>query len=269
MLCRAKINLTLHVGAKIPSGRWSGYHPVESLVVFADMGDELCFQPAAATRLMIEGAFAAGLSASADNLILKAMRACQAEAQDIRLTKNLPVASGMGGGSANAAAVLRKFDPDMKVDAVSLGADVPVCRLSQTAMMQGIGERVDAIPGLGRVAALLVNPGVGVSTQAIFKQYDAVQRPAHPPSTSRTGSLLQRARAGQNDLQTIAISEAPVIADVLHAIQDREGCQLARMSGSGATCFGLFETMDAAQHAAMALDDRGWWVKPCWLGDQS
>ncbi len=269
MLCRAKINLTLHVGAAISSGRWQGYHPVESLVVFADFGDWIDFAPSDATRLDIRGEFAAGLSVDDDNLVLKAARAIEAPPTAMTLTKNLPVSAGLGGGSANAASVLRqfRFDPDFEI--VSLGADVPVCYLSKTAMMESIGERVTPIEGLGTIAAVLVNPGIAVSTGAIFKAFDREIRPIEPLQTSQSGSLLDRARLGRNDLQDIAIQYAPIIADVIKAIAEQPGCDLARMSGSGASCFGLFQDDEVAAMAANHLKNLGWWAVACRLGDEN
>jgi len=266
MLCRAKINLTLHVGAPMTTGAWAGYHPVESLVVFADYGDNIQFEPSDHPSLTIDGPFGRELTPGSDNLIVKALELCDAPPQTVHLTKNLPLSSGLGGGSANAAAVLRSFDPDGLVDASAIGADVPVCRLSQTAMMEGVGEVITALPGLGRVPAVLVNPGVALSTARIFARYDALSPPVSLAKTATNGSLLDRARSGANDLQTASILEAPIIGDVLEAISQQPSCQLARMSGSGATCFGLFETMEAAEASAKTLSATGWWSVATWLG---
>lgn len=267
MWCRAKVNLTLHVGAPLQGGRWANYHPVESLVVFADIGDDVNLVPAMATTLMIDGPTGARLSAGPDNLILRALNLCDAPPHAIHLSKHLPVSSGLGGGSANAAAVLRAFDPDGHVDDASLGADIPVCRLSQTAMMMGIGEQVTLVPDLGTVAAVLVNPGVPVSTAAIFQAYDSRHPAALPKQTTSQGSLLERARSGTNDLEADAIGVAPEIAAVLTSLRAQPGCELARMSGSGATCFGLFVDGAAAAHAAEALSRPDWWVVATQLGD--
>lgn len=267
MLCRAKINLTLHVGAPFPTGRWTGYHPLESLVVFADIGDELRFELGDERHeLRIDGPFSEGLSAKSDNLVVKALDVCNAPPTRVTLTKNIPVSAGLGGGSANAAAVLRQFGSDGR-DAVDLGADVPVCYRSETAMMVGIGETVTPLEGLGRIPAVLVNPGRPVSTGAIFKAYDGANPAKDPSKTARTGTLLDRARSGTNDLQAIAIELEPSIRDVLSAMEQQEGCQLARMSGSGATCFGLFETEPQAIEAAQNLAKPGWWSVSTWLGE--
>lgn len=267
MLCRAKVNLTLHVGAPMTSGRWMGYHPVESLVVFADVGDDITFMPSPDNVLTIGGQNGAGLSPGPDNLIARALKLCGAPPQSVHLTKRLPVSSGLGGGSANAAAVLRMFDPDGRVDDVALGADVPVCRLSKTAMMQGIGERVSPVQGLGTVPAVLVNPGVPVSTGDIFRLYDSRHPPSVPRQTARQGCLLERAISGTNDLEADAIVKAPDIGTVLAMLRTQFGCDLARMSGSGATCFGLFSDDAAAARAADALSQRGWWAVATRLGD--
>lgn len=269
MRCRAKVNLTLHVGAPILSGRWKGYHPVESLVVFADIGDDIDFELSRENLLTIGGPFGADLTAGPDNLITQALKLCGAPPQSVCLTKQLPVSSGLGGGSANAAAVLRMFDPDGRVDDASLGADIPVCRLSQTAMMEGIGDRVSPLPKLGTVSAVLVNPGVPVSTGAIFRSYDSTNPPVIPRQTPRDGSLLERARTGINDLEAPAIAQAPVIATVLTMLRTLSGCDLARMSGSGATCFGLFTSDASAARAAEALSQRGWWAVATRLGEPS
>lgn len=267
MLCRAKVNLTLHVGAPIVSGRWTGYHPVESLVVFADVGDVITFTVDTENSLTINGPFGEGLSAGPDNLICKAMTLCGAPPQALHLTKHLPVSSGLGDGSANAAAILRMFDPDNCVDDASLGADIPVCRLSKTAMMEGVGERVSPVPDLGSVAAVLVNPGVPVSTGDVFQAYDKKGPATNPQQTVRRGDLLARAQSGTNDLEVPAILNVPEIGAVLTLLRAQTGCDLARMSGSGATCFGLFSNDAAAKIAADALSQRGWWAVATRLGD--
>ena len=265
-LARAKVNLTLHVGAV----RDDGYHPVESLVVFANIGDDLNFKPADETALTIVGADE--LPTDGNNLIIRAMQMVEASPHHIHLVKNLPVSAGLGGGSANAAAVLRQFSSD-KSDtelAFNLGADVPVCRASQTAMMRGIGGHVTPLSGLGQLSAILVNPGVAVSTGAIFKAMDAQPRETDPKESASKGDLLSRALSGTNDMQEAAIMQAPVISDVLRALAQQTGCALARMSGSGASCFGIFRSDAQAQQAAQAISQAqpSWWVRVCRLGDQ-
>lgn len=276
ILARAKVNLTLHVGAAIQSGRHQGYHPVESLVAFADFGDELTAVHAPQSSMSIAGPFGAGLTAGEDNLVFKALSQCGVHAQSIHLTKNIPVSAGLGGGSANAAAILRVFDPVGAVDPLALGADVPVCRRSETAMMEGIGERVTPLPGLGTVAAVIANPGRPVSTAQIFSAFDAQTRPENPSQTARRGTLIERARSGGNDLQPIAVSLVPDIAGVIEVIAAQPGCELARMSGSGASVFGLFGSDEAAKAAEDRLtelrtnDPSQWgrlWARACRLGD--
>ncbi len=283
---RAKINLTLHVGRPIidPHDPFFGYHPLDSLVVFADIGDELGIEASPITRLTLQGEYSRDLTASDDNLILRAVRSVQ-QAADISashfafdLMKNLPVSSGMGGGSADAAAALRLLGAYVDLPlrtwheiAISLGADVPVCYLSETAHMTGIGENVTRVSGLGQIDAVLVNPNVAVSTAQIFKDFDN----AHPKDTPRpqkdTGTLLERAMDGRNDLEPIAIDLCPAIDDVLGAISLQDSCQLSRMSGSGATCFGLFPDAISAKNAAAAIlkNNPDWWVKPCKFGDSA
>ncbi len=271
-LARAKVNLTLHVGALIQDGQWSGYHPVESLVVFADFGDELTFTPAERTVVNYGGPFSKNLTEKnfGQNSMIEALEMCGVkEPMSMRLEKNIPIAAGLGGGTADAAAVLRLFDPKQKIHPTKIGADGPVCFLSKTAMMEGIGEIITPQSGLSQLSAVLINPGVAVSTGAIFKAMDAAPRPENPAATSRQGDLLSRALSGANDMQDTAIAQAPVIADVLRALAQQAGCELARMSGSGATCFGIFRSDAQAQFAAEAISISlpGWWVKPCKLGD--
>ncbi|RKQ70996.1 4-diphosphocytidyl-2-C-methyl-D-erythritol kinase [Litorimonas taeanensis] len=269
VLARAKINLTLHVGQAFSEGDYQGYHPVDSLVVFADFGDLLHFNAGEPEAIHITGPFAAGLQAERDNLVSRALGNTKAGSQIITLEKNIPVSAGLGGGSANAAAILRFFDPKGEASAIQLGADVPVCRLSETALMQGIGERVTPIAGKGQVHAVLVNPGVAVSTSEIFKAFDSVSHQPQPLPSLTTGTLLECARAGRNDLEPIAIKLAPVISEVLSALAQTSGCELARMSGSGATCFGLYPDEESAENGAKVLKGlhTNWWVRSCLLGD--
>jgi len=269
---RAKINLTLHVGRVIkdPHDPFFGYHPLDSLVVFADIGDHITMSASDKTSLTIDGAFSTGLTAGDDNLILRALSAAKAGPQAVRLEKNLPVSAGIGGGSANAAAILRLCGVDDPATIVGLGADVPVCLTSQTAHMTGIGEDVSLLPNMGTLQALLVNPGVAVSTGAIFKAFDAgtdIRETPRPMKTS--GDLLARALDGRNDLEPIAISQAPIIGDVLRLLASQSGCQLARMSGSGATCFGIFENETFLRGAKATLQKQApdWWCQAAVLGE--
>lgn len=283
---RAKVNLTLHVGRVIAdiADRFYGYHPLDSLVVFADIADEITAQPASETSLDIIGPFAKGLDAEADNLILKAVKAvsvrCDIPALAITLTKNLPVSAGLGGGSANAAAMLRILQnfADLPIDewraiALALGADVPVCLASKTSHMTGIGEGVAAITGLGRWPALLVNPGVPTPTGEVFNSFDNMTGVNAPRETPRPqkhgGDMLARTVDGRNDLEPPAIRSVPIINDVLRELSAQSGAQIARMSGSGASCFALFERPAAAQAAALKLSQAypKWWVQSCEFGE--
>ncbi len=256
---------------KDPSDPFYGYHPLDSLVVFADIGDELEMIAAEKTALSIGGPFGMGLTADGDNLILRALTAANASPQYVTLEKHLPVSAGIGGGSANAAAVLRMCGIDNLHTAVSLGADVPVCLRSETAHMTGIGEDVTLMPGMGQLHALLVNPRVAVSTASIFKAFDAAPDVSQTPRPMKTsGDLLSRALDGRNDLEPIAIAQAPVIGDVLRMLASQTGCQLARMSGSGATCFGLFESDRTLRKAEAAIRAQApeWWCVATLLGDK-
>jgi len=273
---RAKVNLTLHVG----SVQDNGYHPLHSLVVFADIGDVLEAQPAEKFTLKLKGPFSHDTPDGAENLIIEAASiVAKHNHVDVKLAylleKNLPVASGLGGGSADAAAGLRILSSTNHVNWSSqaesflpFGADVPVCYLSRTCIMEGIGEEILPLPGLGQIPAILVNPGVRVSTKDVFEKFDCMgASSAHELSA---GSLLHMAKSGRNDLQAIAVVMQPVIQTVLDEIERQDGCQLGRMSGSGATCFGLFTSQASAKRAAetMRKTHPDWWCVPTMLGDE-
>lgn len=277
----AKVNLTLRVTGR----RADGYHELESLVVFAEVGDVVSVAPAATRSftLDVKGPFADALRGEHDNLVLRAARALAGRTGDapgaaIVLTKNLPVASGIGGGSADAAAALRALlrfwnlglpATELSELALGLGADVPVCLRGEPVVMSGIGEKLQPVPAVPPLWLLLVNPGVAVSTPAVFKAlagaYSTVLEPRRPPADA-AGFLAWVAARG-NDLEAPACGLAPVIGDVLAALAALPGCRVARMSGSGATCFGLFESEAEARGAAAALakGHAGWWVAPARL----
>lgn len=258
----AKLNLALHVRRR----REDGYHELETLFAFADRGDVLHAEPADGMKLQIVGPFAGGLSADGNNLVLRAAHALRAAAGTpqggkLVLEKNLPIASGIGGGSADAAAALRLLsrlwdvDVDLMPIAASLGADAPACLFSQTASGKGIGDQLEPWSGggIGGAPVLLVNPGVACPTGPIFAAWDGIDRGPLDPDEWREG---------RNDLETPAISLVPVIADVLAVLREQQGLSLARMSGSGATCFGLFES-PAHRDAACAIIGAGhpdWWT---------
>jgi 4-diphosphocytidyl-2-C-methyl-D-erythritol kinase len=267
----AKVNLALHVRRR----REDGYHEIESLFAFATDGDVIVAQaaPAGALTLAIDGPFAEGLDAGPDNLVMRAARALLAaggsgQGAAIRLTKKLPVASGIGGGSADAAATLRLLQrlwglelPEATLHAVALalGSDVPACVVSETRMVGGRGEALAAVEVAGLTGApmLLVNPGVPVSTGPVFAGWDRVDR--GPLIAGAMGEIIAE---GRNDLEASAIAIAPEIAAVLSALRGCEGVRLARMSGSGATCFALFDDPAARAAAAATLraEHPGWWV---------
>ncbi len=283
----AKINLTLAIIGR----RADGYHELESLVVFADLADRLRLSPDAPLGLAISGPNAEECGPDADNLVLKAARALAAACGSLRLgrftlTKYLPVAAGIGGGSADAGAALRLLarvnaiapdDPRLFDAARATGADVPVCVDPRARTMRGIGEILSAPLALPRLPAVLVNPRVGVATKDVFaalrlapgQRLHARESGPHEPAISDDPKALRELlRAGRNDLEAPAIAVQPVIAAVLAALRAAPGCELARMSGSGATCFGLFASQRAARAAARALQSREphWWVRATTLG---
>lgn len=266
---KAKVNLFLHVGARRPDG----FHELESLAVFADTGDALAFECADTLSLSIDGPFAAALRDEPDNLVLRAARALAAHAgieprAKITLTKNLPVASGIGGGSADAAAALRGLSRLWNISsplheiALSLGSDVPVCLESKPAWMTGRGEHIEPI-SLPSIPMVLVNPGVSVSTSDVFARVKNRTGTGHakPQAIHSVGELVSYLKSTTNDLQTPACEIAPVIGDVLAALSNT-GAFIARMSGSGATCFGIYENDAAAQKVAniIAKAHADWWI---------
>ena len=277
----AKINLYLHVVGR----RADGYHELDSLVAFADIADTVTAAPAAALSLAIDGRFAAALAGdTGDNLVLRAAgllaaRFAVTAGAALRLTKLLPVASGIGGGSSDAAAALRALRSLWKIEATGdeiaglaarLGADVPVCLLGRTAWLGGIGDVLTPAPALPPVAVVLANPGIALATQAVFAarrgRFSAPSRFAEPVADAAgLAAMLSRRR---NDLTEAAVGIVPAIADVLARLAACEGVLLARMSGSGATCFALFAETGAALAAATRLSGErpGWWVAAGRLG---
>lgn len=263
----AKVNLYLRVTGR----RADGYHLLDSLAIFAAVGDSLAVAPAERLTLRLDGPEAGALAAEPDNLVLRAARALAAATGVTRgaaltLTKRLPVASGIGGGSADAAAALRGLArlwgvaADLPAIAATLGADVPVCLASGPARMQGIGEVLSPAPALPGFGLLLVNPRVAVATPAVFAaRAPGFSAPAEVPAgLADAPALAEWLRPLGNDLEAAAIGLCPPIAAVLAAIAAQPDCLLARMSGSGATCFGIFPTPAAAEAAAAALP-AGWW----------
>ncbi len=270
----AKLNLYLHITAI----RENGYHELDSLFVFAGIGDTLAVEPADSLTLTVDGPFAAAIPADGDNLVVRAARALSPDGSRgarIRLTKNLPVASGIGGGSADAAATLRALDalwglelPAVRLERIAegLGADVPACVRSVPAQVSGIGEILAPAAPLPECWVVLVNPGVAVPTPAVFRRFDADVtrfRPAAPLGPVGSAVKLAAALAERaNDLEPPALAMEPVIGDVLALLRKTTGCLLARMSGSGATCFGLYAGEGDARAAAGRLfgSNPSWWT---------
>jgi 4-diphosphocytidyl-2-C-methyl-D-erythritol kinase len=275
-LAPAKINLFLHAGNR----RADGYHDIESLVVFASVGDELSFEEADTLSLSVEGPFASALAQEEDNLVLRAARRFAEQAQveprvHITLTKNLPVASGIGGGSSDAAATFRGLSRlwpgQVNLQALwnmggEIGSDVPVSVLPGCWWMTGRGERFASISEMGTFDALLVNAGAPVSTAAV---YDALRertgpgRIARPPRFRTIRELTDYLGGAGNDLEAPARALCPVIGEQLEALASTRAL-LARMSGSGATCFGIYPDAVSAQAAAHAIAEQhpNWWLAP-------
>jgi 4-diphosphocytidyl-2-C-methyl-D-erythritol kinase len=253
----AKINLALHVRRR----REDGYHELETLFAFVDAGDVLTAKPAAQDSVTTVGEFAGGLDNPFDNLVAKALNALpRPQGRAVTLEKNLPVAAGLGGGSADAGAVFRIVEAlqglpdDWLARAAKLGADVPACVLSRTHIGLGTGTEQESVEDdLAGTPVLLLNPRVPLSTGPVFKAWDGLDR---GPLPNGPASLI--AQEGRNDLEAPAISLCPVIADVLAALRDTAPW-LARMSGSGATCFALYETIEARDAAAAAMPS-AWWT---------
>jgi 4-diphosphocytidyl-2-C-methyl-D-erythritol kinase len=267
-IARAKINLALHVLGR----RQDGYHELDSLVAFTLLGDRLSFEPAERTSLAITGPFASELSAGPDNLVLRAAAyfaqrfPTEGVHAHITLEKHLPVASGLGGGSADAAATLRGLARlsgvvlPSREDAIlarTLGADVPVCLISQSSRMTGIGEIIRPLAGYDGQPILLVNPASPVATARVFETL------ALQPGDKAFAGIVDASNLSEtrNDLTIAACQLNPAIRDVLSEIAGVDGVRIARMSGSGATCFGLFDRADEAERASREIAARhpNWW----------
>ena len=272
----AKLNLFLHVTGR----RSDGYHELESLVAFAEVHDRVEVEPADRLLFRVDGPFADALGADPENLVVTAAHALAAKAgvvprARIRLCKSLPVAAGIGGGSADAAAALRAlcalWDVTIPGDefaalALVLGADVPVCLAARPGIVRGIGERIAPVPALPAAPVVLVNPMIPLATAAVFA---AREGPFSTPMTfdapfGDIPALAAALRGTGNDLAAGARRICPEIDAVLGAIEASPSCLVARMSGSGPTCFGLFPTERAARNAASRIASArpGWWVCP-------
>jgi len=275
-LARAKVNLALHITGQRPDG----YHLLDSLVVFPQIGDRIALQSAEKLELVLEGPFARDLEGPTDdNLILKTVRSFADKADipnpgiRLTLTKRLPVSSGIGGGSSDAATTLRLLEDfsgtylqeeELHALALSLGADVPVCLFPEPQIMRGIGDELDPGPELPPCGIVLVNPKVGVSTPEVFKSMTRRDNPALPlvPEKFETlGQLAGYLASCRNDLQEPAIGLCGPIGEILAALETDSRIELARMSGSGATCFGLCEPKDMLDiERGLRTEHPEWWI---------
>jgi 4-diphosphocytidyl-2-C-methyl-D-erythritol kinase len=280
---RAKVNLTLRVVGR----RVDGYHELESVVAFADCADQLSLTPGPELRLRTIGPLAEACGEASDNLVFKAAQLLAELVPDLKLgefvlDKVLPVAAGIGGGSADAAAALRLLaklnelpldDPRLREVALSTGADVPVCLVSQACDMTGVGENLLPL-NLPTMPCVMINPRVPVATKDVFAALglqkgellvgagDVIEAPGWPDDGGSIGDWVEALGAGTNDLQAPAQRIQPLIGEVLTALRAADGCRLARMSGSGATCFAIFQEGAKAQAAAktIKLAHPEWWV---------
>ena len=276
----AKVNLTLRVLGR----RRDGYHNIESLVAFVQICDRLALLPGGALKLVVRGPAARSLGSRSKNLVLKAARLLAAEVEGLTLgrftlTKNLPVAAGLGGGSADAAAALRllahanrlkRNDPRILKVARQIGADVPVCLDPRARLMRGIGEILSDPIDIPKLSVVLVNPGVGLATKGVFARYDSRRSPAGATQASRAmivpqwrSAFVAMLAVDRNDLEPAALALVPAIATALEVLRGSSGCCLARMSGSGATCFGIFASSRVAAAAARKIKAAHprWWVR--------
>ncbi|MCF8880807.1 4-(cytidine 5'-diphospho)-2-C-methyl-D-erythritol kinase [Hyphobacterium sp. SN044] len=278
----AKLNLTLHVGPVRPDG----YHPVDSLVVFADWGDRLTFEAADTLSLEISGEGAETLRAEDGNLVLKAAETLaiaagiNAPGARIRLDKSIPLGAGLGGGSADAAAALRGLNRLWELDwpedmlaglGAEIGSDVPACVFSRPLRMRGRGERTELLETWPALPTLLVNPRQSVSTGRIFALYDNDPQPIAAmgtPACETAEQAIGTVAAGRNDLQPHAVTAAGAVGEVLKALEELPAARLVRMTGSGSTCFALFDSKEAAVEAGIriAASHADWLIQPVMLG---
>jgi 4-diphosphocytidyl-2-C-methyl-D-erythritol kinase len=270
-LARAKVNLALHVTRR----REDGYHELDSVVAFADVGDRLVFQSTDDSEHSIayHGSFGEALREAGDDIVLKAASLLQAHRQPaksglhITLEKNLPLSSGIGGGSSDAAATLRGLmrlwktnlsDSQLLALALKLGADVPVCLRSVPSRMSGIGDRLEPLPSFRAMPAVLVNPGTPIATQTVFAALGL------KPGNQAFAPIadVRDLASCRNDLEKPAMKLVPDLAEILALLRSQPGLLFARMSGSGATCFGLFADAEASERAAQAIGNNhpSWWV---------
>lgn len=271
-LAPAKVNLSLRITGRRPDG----YHLLDSIVAFTDFGDRIAVETAVELSLTVDGPQADGIPTDSGNLVLQAATALAKatgtrRGAAIRLTKELPAAGGIGGGSSDAAAALRLLcrlwdvapsREDLAAIALKLGADVPVCLEPRPRHMSGIGEKLGVLPPFPGAGIVLANPGHPCATPDVFRAYSGpFSTPGMPMLPGHSAHALARALTRErNDLTEAAVSVCPAIRDVLSALRDAPGTLLYRMSGSGATCFALYETPEKAKFAASRIARDGWWV---------
>lgn len=281
----AKVNLFLHVGPLRPDG----FHPISSLMVFADIGDRLSAAPAGRLSLEVEGPMSSHAPSGDDNLVLRAVRALAAKAGvgepglDLVLHKALPAAAGLGGGSSDAAAALRLArealglelaDAELETVASSLGSDIPACVSGRPAIAEGRGERLRAAPGLGPLPAVLLRPPVDSATGPVYRAFDAdtggaaADAPELPAKIATPADAARVFAACRNDLEAPAVALQPMIAAALAELRAQPETLLGRMSGSGSACFALCADAGSAERLAARLETAhpDWWIKPCRLG---
>ncbi len=276
LLAPVKVNLYLHVTGR----RDDGYHLVDTLIAFGGFGDEVTVEPSDGISLTIDGPFSEDLPVDDANLVVRALTRLRHETgvlqgAKVHLHKQIPLASGMGGGSSDAGAALLgaarlwklpdgpETDQTVMEVAKSLGADVPACVYRRPCYASGIGQDLLAAPIMPRAGMVLINPGIKLSTPSVFRERRSGFTPDMADANATfddVGALIQFLEERDNNLTNAAIRLAPAVEDVLYALNELPGCRLARMSGSGATCFALFDDLAAAEHAAAQLDHPFWWV---------
>ncbi len=267
----AKLNLTLHVTGKLPNG----YHELDSLVVFTEFGDHLELEPAREFLLVANGPFSQVLPPASKNIIHSALRLFEGRGTDFKvsLEKSIPVSAGLGGGSTNATSALRLaanyLGCPLPVDIqklVAIGSDLPVCLTGKPSIVRGLGEELTILDRFYEFPVLLVNPNKPVQTKEVYRQLSEVDNPPQTPYPVKgnNGDVLTWLKEQRNDLESPAILLCPEIKNILSGLREQEGCVLARMSGSGGTCFGIFQTMEQATGAGreIKLQAPEWWVQP-------
>ncbi len=270
-VANAKINLTLHVTGKLPNG----FHEIDSLVVFTDFGDTLELEPAERFSLSTRGPYSKALPHPSENIILTALRLLPERGTGFRinLEKSIPVSAGLGGGSMNAALALRLASnyltcplPNDTGKITSIGSDLPVCLTGKPSMVSGLGEKIAVLGGFPEFPLLLVNPNKPVQTQDVYNRLDKVNNSSQTPfpAMGKRIDVITWLREQRNDLEPPALQLCPEIKDILSGLKKQDGCLVARMSGSGGTCFGIFQTAEQVSVAARTIKQLKpwWWVQP-------